>query len=231
MYKGNSISVIIAAAGKGTRLGGDIPKQYLMIGSKPVLAKTLKVFSDMDEIDHIFIVANEEYIKHCRNIVGSYEINKVRDIVRGGCERQESVYNALKAIGEKCPDTDYVLVHDGARPFISERIINEGIKFAEIYGAAAPGVMPKDTIKVKNEKNFSVDTPNRANLVSIQTPQVFKFDEILECHEKIRYNGEKVTDDTMVVEKYGYSVYLYDGEYTNIKVTTPEDLILAERLI
>ena len=79
MYKGNSISVIIAAAGKGTRLGGDIPKQYLMIGSKPVLAKTLKVFSDMDEIDHIFIVANEEYIKHCRNIVGSYEINKVRD--------------------------------------------------------------------------------------------------------------------------------------------------------
>ena len=91
--------------------------------------------------------------------------------------------------------------------------------------------MPKDTIKVKNEKNFSIDTPNRANLVSIQTPQVFKFDEILECHEKIRYNGEKVTDDTMVVEKYGYSVYLYDGEYTNIKVTTPEDLILAERLI
>ena len=151
----------------------------------------------------------------------------MRQVVAGGKERYDSVYAGLLG----CTDCDYVFIHDGARPFISERIINEGIKFAEIYGAAAPGVMPKDTIKVKNEKNFSVDTPNRANLVSIQTPQVFKFDEILECHEKIRYNGEKVTDDTMVVEKYGYSVYLYDGEYTNIKVTTPEDLILAERLI
>ena len=106
------------------------------------------------------------------------------------------------------------MIHDGARPFISERIINEGIKFAEIYGAAAPGVMPKDTIKVKNEKNFSVDTPNRANLVSIQTPQVFILDEILECHEKIRYNGKMVTEDTMVVEKYGNREFHKDGEYT-----------------
>ena len=175
------------------------------------------------------VVLPEDEVKYFKeNILKKYEL-RINKIVIGGKERQDSVYNALKSL--KNSSTDIVLIHDGARPFISERIINEGIKFAEIYGAAAPGVMPKDTIKVKNEKNFSVDTPNRANLVSIQTPQVFKFDEILECHEKIRYNGEKVTDDTMVVEKYGYSVYLYDGEYTNIKVTTPEDLILAERLI
>ena len=223
------ISAIILAGGKGKRMGSAISKQFIDIKGKPIIYYTLKKFSENKKIDNIIVVLPEDEVKYFKeNILKKYEL-RINKIVIGGKERQDSVYNALKNI--KNSSTDIVLIHDGARPFISERIINEGIKFAEIYGAAAPGVMPKDTIKVKNEKNFSVDTPNRANLVSIQTPQVFKFDEILECHEKIRYNGEMVTDDTMVVEKYGYSVYLYDGEYTNIKVTTPEDLILAERLI
>ena len=223
------ISAIILAGGKGKRMRSAISKQFIDIKGKPIIYYTLKKFSENKKIDNIIVVLQEDEVKYFKeNILKKYEL-RINKIVIGGKERQDSVYNALKSL--KNSSTDIVLIHDGARPFISERIINEGIKFAEIYGAAAPGVMPKDTIKVKNEKNFSVDTPNRANLVSIQTPQVFKFDEILECHEKIRYNGEKVTDDTMVVEKYGYSVYLYDGEYTNIKVTTPEDLILAERLI
>lgn len=223
------ISAIILAGGKGKRMRSAISKQFIDIKGKPIIYYTLKKFSENKKIDNIIVVLPEDEVKYFKeNILKKYEL-RINKIVIGGKERQDSVYNALKSL--KNSSTDIVLIHDGARPFISERIINEGIKFAEIYGAAAPGVMPKDTIKVKNEKNFSVDTPNRANLVSIQTPQVFKFDEILECHEKIRYNGEKVTDDTMVVEKYGYSVYLYDGEYTNIKVTTQEDLILAERLI
>ena len=223
------ISAIILAGGKGKRMGSAISKQFIDIKGKPIIYYTLKKFSENKKIDNIIVVLPEDEVKYFKeNILKKYEL-RINKIVIGGKERQDSVYNALKSL--KNSSTDIVLIHDGARPFISERIINEGIKFAEIYGAAAPGVMPKDTIKVKNEKNFSVDTPNRANLVSIQTPQVFKFDEILECHEKIRYNGEMVTDDTMVVEKYGYSVYLYDGEYTNIKVTTPEDLILAERRI
>lgn len=223
------ISAIILAGGKGKRMRSAISKQFIDIKGKPIIYYTLKKFSENKKIDNIIVVLPEDEIKYFKeNILKKYEL-RINKIVIGGKERQDSVYNALKSL--KNSSTDIVLIHDGARPFISERIINEGIKFAEIYGAAAPGVMPKDTIKVKNEKNFSIDTPNRANLLSIQTPQVFKFDEILECHEKIRYNGEKVTDDTMVVEKYGYSVYLYDGEYTNIKVTTPEDLILAERLI
>ena len=223
------ISAIILAGGKGKRMGSAISKQFIDIKGKPIIYYTLKKFSENKKIDNIIVVLPEDEVKYFKeNILKKYEL-RINKIVIGGKERQDSVYNALKSL--KNSSTDIVLIHDGARPFISERIINEGIKFAEIYGAAAPGVMPKDTIKVKNEKNFSIDTPNRVNLVSIQTPQVFKFDEILECHEKIRYNGEKVTDDTMVVEKYGYSVYLYDGEYTNIKVTTPEDLILAERFI
>lgn len=223
------ISAIILAGGKGKRMRSAISKQFIDIKGKPIIYYTLNKFSENKKIDNIIVVLPEDEVKYFKeNILKKYEL-RINKIVIGGKERQDSVYNALKSL--KNSSTDIVLIHDGARPFISERIINEGIKFAEIYGAAAPGVMPKDTIKVKNEKNFSVDTPNRANLVSIQTPQVFKFDEILECHEKIRYNGKMVTDDTMVVEKYGYSVYLYDGEYTNIKVTTPEDLILAERLI
>ena len=222
------ISAIILAGGKGKRMRSAISKQFIDIKGKPIIYYTLKKFSENKKIDNIIVVLPEDEVKYFKeNILKKYEL-RINKIVIGGKERQDSVYNALKSL--KNSSTDIVLIHDGARPFISERIINEGIKFAEIYGAAAPGVMPKDTIKVKNEKNFSVDTPNRANLVSIQTPQVFKFDEILECHEKIRYNGEKVTDDTMVVEKYGYSVYLYDGEYTNIKVTTPEDLIIAQYL-
>ena len=223
------ISAIILAGGKGKRMGSAISKQFIDIKGKPIIYYTLKKFSENKKIDNIIVVLPEDEVKYFKeNILKKYEL-RINKIVIGGKERQDSVYNALKSL--KNSSTDIVLIHDGARPFISERIINEGIKFAEIYGAAAPGVMPKDTIKVKNEKNFSVDTPNRANLVSIQTPQVFKFDEILECHEKIKINNIVVTDDTMVAEKCGYSVYLYDGEYTNIKVTTPEDLILGEKLI
>ena len=218
-------SLILLCAGSGKRTGLKYNKIFYKINNQTVYEMNISHFLEDNRCKQIIVVTKENEIDDIRTLVNDSRI----EYVFGGKERQDSVYNALKSL--KNSSTDIVLIHDGARPFISERIINEGIKFAEIYGAAAPGVMPKDTIKVKNEKNFSVDTPNRANLVSIQTPQVFKFDEILECHEKIRYNGEKVTDDTMVVEKYGYSVYLYDGEYTNIKVTTPEDLILAERLI
>ena len=224
---------IIFAGGVGTRMNTkDRPKQFLMVHGKPIIVHTIEKFQEHAEIDGIIVVCVKDWINYMKEMQFRYRLDKIAKIVPGGKTGQLSIYAGLKAAEDIFGvDDNIVLIHDGARPFISERIINEGIKFAEIYGAAAPGVMPKDTIKVKNEKNFSIDTPNRANLVSIQTPQVFKFDEILECHEKIRYNGEKVTDDTMVVEKYGYSVYLYDGEYTNIKVTTPEDLILAERLI
>ena len=114
---------------------------------------------------------------------------------------------------------------------MSEKIIDDGITYAKLYGAAAPGVMPKDTIKVKNTKGFSIETPERSNLVAVQTPQVFNYEMILKCHEKVRENRLEVTDDTMVAELFGNDVYLYEGEYTNIKITTPEDLILAQYLV
>ncbi|MDZ7548317.1 IspD/TarI family cytidylyltransferase, partial [Clostridium perfringens] len=148
-------------------------------------------------------------------------------IVEGGTERQDSVCNAVMEIN----DSEIILIHDGARPFTSEKIIKDGIKYAKLYGAAAPGVTPKDTIKVVDENGFSKHTPDRKDLFAIQTPQVFKLEVIKECHKKIKEENISVTDDTMVVEHYNNKVYLYNGDYTNIKVTTPEDLILAEKLL
>lgn len=221
------VSAIILAGGRGKRMGAGISKQYIELNGKPILYYTLKRFIDCKKVDEVILVLPKDEIDYCKNeILDKYNL-KIDSIVEGGMERQDSVLNGLLSI----KDTDIVLIHDGARPFVSEKIIANGIELARIHGAAAPGVMPKDTIKVKNEKGFSVETPKRENLVSIQTPQVFKFDIILECHKRVKADKISVTDDTMVVENYNNKVYLYGGDYTNIKITTPEDLILGETLI
>lgn len=221
------ISAIVLAGGRGKRMQSNLSKQFIEIKGKPVLVYTLEKFINNSKIDEIVLVLPEDEIEYCKSqVLNKYNL-KVDKIVIGGKERQDSVYNGLKALS----NPDIVLIHDGARPFISERIIEDGIRYTIEYGAAAPGVMPKDTIKIKNENNIAIDTPDRNNLVAIQTPQCFKYNEILECHKKVKEDKIIVTDDTMVVERFGYNVYLYDGEYTNIKITTPEDLILAERLV
>lgn len=221
------VSAIILAGGKGKRMGSDISKQFILINDKPILYYTIKNFLDCEFIDKIVLVLPEDEINYCKNeILNKYSLS-VDKIVQGGKERQDSVYNALKSI----ENTDIVLIHDGARPFVSKKTIKDGIDKALKYGAAAPGVMPKDTIKVKNEHSFSKETLKRDELVAIQTPQVFNYSMIMECHEKVKKDNLIVTDDTMVVEHYGNKVYLYEGEYTNIKITTPEDLIMAEYLL
>lgn len=221
------ISAIVLAGGKGKRMGAKISKQYIKLNGKPILYYTLKKFIECKVIDNIILVVPSDEIDYCkREVLQKYDL-RVHKIVEGGAERQDSVYNALMEI----ENSEVVLIHDGARPFVSYDIIKSGIDNAKIYGAAAPGVTPKDTIKISNSQGFSIDTPDRNTLVAIQTPQVFNFDMIKECHKKIKDEGISVTDDTMVAEYYGNKVYLYKGEYTNIKVTTPEDLILAEKLI
>ena len=221
------VSAIVLAGGRGKRMNYHKSKQFIEIKGKPVLVYTLEKFIYNKSIDEVILVLPEDEVDYCKKEVLQRYSLKVDRIVIGGKERQDSVFNALEAM-EKA---DIVLIHDGARPFINEKIIEEGIKYANIYGAAAPGVTPKDTIKVKNEDNISVDTPDRNMLVAVQTPQCFKYDEIYQCHRKIKEENAIVTDDTSVVERYGHKVYLYEGDYTNIKITTPEDLILAERLI
>ena len=220
------VTAILLAGGKGTRMGTSKSKQFIEIKDKPILYYTIKLFMDNDLIDNIILVLSKDDTEYCKNeVLKKYNL-KVNKIVEGGSERQESVYNGLLAVN----NSDIVLIHDAARPFTSERIINDSIKYAKKYKATAPGVMPKDTIKVKDDESFSVDTPDRSTLVSVQTPQVFKYDLIMSCHESVKSEGKIVSDDTMVVELYGNKVYLYNGEYTNIKVTTPEDLIIAQYL-
>lgn len=219
-------SVIILSGGRGKRMGADISKQFISINDKPILYYTIKKFIENELIDEIILVLPKDEIEYCIKEVLDKNNLRVDKIVEGGEERQDSVLNGLKAI-EK---TDIVLIHDGARPFVTDRIITEGIEVAKKFKAAAPGVMPKDTIKVKDKNGLSKETLNRQELIAVQTPQIFDYNLILECHNKIKENNIKVTDDTMVAESFGHKVFLYDGEYTNIKITTPEDLILARYL-
>lgn len=221
------VSAIVLAGGRGKRMGSVQSKQYIDLNGKPILYYTLNHFINNKNIDKVILVISEDELEFCRNeVLDKYNL-KIDSIAFGGKERQDSVYNGLK----KADGSDIVLIHDGARPFVSERIIEEGIKYARMYGAAAPGVMPKDTIKVKNQESFSLETPDRNNLVAVQTPQVFDYNIIFGCHKKVKEKHLDVTDDTMVVELFGNDVYLYEGEYTNIKITTPEDLILAQYLV
>lgn len=222
----NKVCAIILAGGKGKRMEQNISKQFIEVNKKPILYYTLNSFKKCECIDEIVLVLPKDEIEYCKKeVLGKYSIY-VDKIVEGGEERQDSVYNGLNAL-EEC---DVVLIHDGARPFVSQKIIEDGIKYAKIYKAAAPGIMPKDTIKVKTEDGFSKETPDRKTLCAVQTPQCFNYKLIKECHEKIKKEHVTVTDDTMVVEKFHNKVYLFDGEYINIKITTPEDLALAKWL-
>lgn len=221
------VSAIILAGGRGKRMGSDISKQFIEIDGKPILYYTLKRFIDSKAINEIILVLPKDEIEYCiNNVLNKYNL-KVSKIVEGGKERQDSVYNAL----EEVTSSDIVLIHDGARPFVKERIIKDGITFAKEYGAAAPGVTPKDTIKVIDKDGFSKETPDRNTLVAIQTPQVFKSNIIIESHKKVRESKLIVTDDTMVVEMNNNRVYIYEGDYENIKITTKEDLLLAQNLV
>ena len=219
--------VIILAGGKGKRMGANVSKQFIEINKKPIIYYTIKSFEACESIDEIILVLPQDEINYFKeNIVEKFNL-KVSKVVGGGKERQNSVYNALNSI-DNC---DIVLIHDGARPIVSEKIIKDGIKNAKQYGAAAPGVIPKDTIKIKNNNGFSIKTLNRNELVAIQTPQCFNFAMIKSCHEELNKENKMVTDDTMVAEMFGNKVFIYDGDYKNIKVTTKEDLILCNEFL
>lgn len=221
---------IIMAAGRGKRMKANINKQFIPIKDKPVLAYTIDKFEKSPCIDEILLVAAEDEIEICKNeIVYKYNFKKVKKIVPGGNERQESVFNGLKALEAK--DDDIVLIHDGARPFVEDRIINEGVLYARKYGAAACGITPRDTIKVKGAKGFSEGTLERNKLFCVQTPQCFKYKLIVEAHLVAENNKVFATDDTALCEKQGNKVYLYEGSYENFKITTPEDIYSAERII
>ena len=233
------VSVIIAAAGQGRRIGGPVPKQFMMIGGEPILIKTLKVFSSMPEVDHIFIVTNEEYTEHCADLIREYEISKVEKIVRGGSERQDSVFNALKALKAMCPQTEYVLVHDGARPFVTRRTVTGVIEKTVQSGAAAACVPMKDSLRhigscgLCTKKNTDAigtsRSVDRSEYFAVQTPQGFRLEYIMDAYEKAFAEGFYGTDDAVLAERAGYPVAIAAGDYGNIKITTREDLPMEYR--
>lgn len=220
------ITAIVLAAGKGSRMQSDIPKQYMQIEGKPVLYYSLKAFEE-SSVDDIILVTSEDDVSYCKNeIVNRYNISKVKCVVTGGTERYWSVRNGLNVAEE----ADYVLIHDAARPCLTQEIIEHSIEMVQNTGACTVGVPVKDTIKLVDEECFGVDTPPRNRLWQVQTPQSFLYRDLMEAYRRMEQSDDiDITDDTMIVERYlGVKTKMILGDYCNIKITTPEDLFVAE---
>lgn len=213
------ISAVIVAAGSGTRMKAGKNKVFLELLGKTILEHTVSAFQNMPMIDEIIVVTNE--IEEAKKILSKY--SKLKEIVAGGAVRGESVQNGLKAA-----TGDFVAIHDGARALVLQEDIENVLNAAMEFGAAALGVKCKDTLKMADENGFISKTLDREFLYNIQTPQVFKLSDILEMYEKC---DEVFTDDCALAEKYGQMVKIVDGSYDNIKITTPDDMDLAERIL
>ena len=223
-------TAIVLAAGQGKRMHSKIQKQFLEIGGKPILYYSMECFQKSPLIQDIILVTGEDMISYCQSeIVEKYGFTKVCKVTAGGKERYDSVDAGLLC----CQDTDYVYIHDGARPLISRTLINANINCVQETKACITAVPAKDTIKVADDNDYVADTPDRSRLWQIQTPQSFSYALVLEAYRKREEAMDgTMTDDAMVVEKYtSHPIRLLKGDYRNIKITTPEDLVVAEAFL
>lgn len=222
-------SAVIVAAGKGTRMGMDMNKQYLKIKGKEVIAHTIEQFEKCASIDEIVVVTGQEEVEYFKqSIWEKYKFAKITSVVVGGKERKNSVYNGLLKVNCKA---DIVVIHDGARPLVKNEHIQQSIEVASEIGACAVGVPAKDTIKICDSNQFVRDTPDRNTLWIVQTPQTFCYDWIMKAHTEPVKSDIEATDDAMMVESLGYPLKMVTGCYSNIKITTKEDLIVAEMMM
>lgn len=219
MYKDTKISALIVAAGTGSRFGGDAPKQFKKLGNRTVLEEVCILFEKSDIIDDIVVVCSETYLDFAKVLLS--DCKKLKAVVTGGAERQDSVKAGLDAVIKNGSD-DIVLVHDAARPFASISLIENIAEAAYIHGAAIPVVRPKDTIRTREK------TLDRQALYAVQTPQGFRLEILRDAYEKAFAEGFIGTDEASIAERAGYTVYLADGEDSNKKITTPEDISLSE---
>ena len=223
-------TAIVLAAGQGKRMHSKVQKQFLEIQGYPVLYYSLRCFQESPLIQDIILVTGEESISYCKEeIVQKYGFTKVSAVIPGGKERYDSVYAGLC----ECKDCEYVLIHDGARPFVTEEILKRGLQKVKETGACVIGMPSKDTVKLSDEEGYVKETPNRKCVWTIQTPQIFSYPLIREAHDSIRQKDmSKITDDAMVVEIFtNQKVYLSEGSYENIKLTTPEDMTAAHGIL
>lgn len=223
MYKGKTVGVVIAAAGSGTRMGieSGLPKQFMTIDGTPMIRKTVAIFEKNPYVDDICIVINGQYKKLCENLLSDFE--KIRCIVPGGKERQDSVGAGIRELA-KVSDFAYVMIHDCARPYVTERIIEDSLETVSKINACTAAVPVKDTIRHGNM------TLERKELYSVQTPQTFERNLILKAYERACSDGYMGTDDGSIVERMGLPVAIVQGDYANIKITTREDLPMESRV-
>jgi len=220
------VCAIVVAAGKGKRLKSKTPKPLVKLAGKPLIVYSLQALSRHPAVQEIIVVANPSGAGVIAGVIKQYRIGKIKSIVLGGRRRQDSVYNGLRAVAD---DSGLVLVHDAARPFIDKAMISAALKQAAAFGAAIAGVPVKATIKKAKNKNFVEKTIDRSSLWEIQTPQVFRKDLLLAAFKKS--GMADVTDEAMLIEISGGKVAITPGSYNNIKVTSPEDLVLAKAII
>lgn len=221
---------VIVAAGTGRRMGGPVSKQYMDLCGRPVLAWTIDAFQKSPRITGIILVVTpgqEAYVQ--LHIVNAYHFSKVRKVCAGGRERYDSVYIGLQAAA----GCDYVFIHDGVRPFVTEEIIERGYLVAQEYGSAVCGVPSKDTVKIVDTGGCIEETPLRSRVWNVQTPQIFRYDLIRKAYDRMQdFDRTGITDDAMILETMGGSkIRMFTGSYENIKITTPEDFLLAETYI
>ena len=220
-------TAIVLAAGSGRRMGTKVHKQYLLLGGRPVLYYSLKAFQDSEVIDEIILVCGSGEEEYCRTeIVDKYGLSKVSKVIPGGSERYESVWNGLQEAEEK----GFVFIHDGARPFVDREMLLRAYDCVRENRACVAGMPAKDTIKIADERDFVKATPDRRSLWIVQTPQVFETKLVKNAYSLLmREIYITVTDDAMVVEQMlNFPIKMFQGSYENIKITTPEDLDVAE---
>ena len=224
----DSFAAVVVAAGSGSRMKSCTKKQFMKLGGKPLVYYALKAFED-SPVNEIILVTEKNDFAYCRQeIIEKYKLTKVTKLAPGGSERYESVYNGLKMV-----ESEYVMIQDGARPFLTKDIILRAMDGVQETKACAVAMPAKDTIKIVNENNIVIDTPLRSTVWQMQTPQCFLTDEIIAANEAMmKANAKGITDDCMIMEQFGFrKITLIEGSYKNIKVTTPEDLLIGENYL
>lgn len=219
------VAAVIVAGGLGKRMGGNLPKQFLELAGKPILQHTLECFNRAAIIDDIYVVLPEAYVgQFHQELRDEWGITKIRGVVCGGGERHQSVWAGITALPESI---EIVMIHDGVRPFVAERILVDSVNAAREYGAAVVGLMPKDTIKLLDHDKVQ-QTIDRSKILLAQTPQTFQIDVIRKANLAAMEKNQFSTDDAALVEQMGGTVHVVLGDWKNIKITSPEDLIIAK---
>ena len=220
---------LVPAAGQGKRMGGAHSKPYLLLEGKPILAHTLLELERCPLVDEVVLMVERGEIERARaSVVEEFRLQKVGAILAGGVQRQDSVWEGLKTIQDDC---DLVMVHDGVRPFISQEMLARSIQGAVDCGASIVGMPAKDTVKLVSAQNMVLKTPDRKSVFLVQTPQTFKRDILLRAYRQAMEDGFYATDEASLVERLGMPVKVVEGSYENIKITTPEDLVVGEMIL